>query len=378
MSGLEMAAQPHSLVRVVLREQRGTAKHQPRGEEDIVKVRITREELVEKPVSPLIYGNFVESGLGRQVEGMWAEMFFNRSFERVPPYTEAQRGAAGCTPDEDRTIYPFWHSGYEENAWYLAPGNADAAWSPSLHVSFHHGQQSGWLKNDSADKWAGFAQSGLVLRKGERYTFSGWMKTGKFQWDLHWGDLTLDAELRIYRESDWTKPLITQTVRGITKAFERYEWTFACDAFEGRATFSVWIPPKSSLFVDDFSLMPASNLDGWRADVVEAGRRVNAPIIRWPGGCFASRGHRPARRPRPDRELVLGRAARQRRRHGRVRPVLPARRGRAVSLRQHDDGHGGRGRRVGGLLQCAGVAPGRRAARERRLRRAVRRAVLGA
>lgn len=261
-----------------------------------MKVRITPNELVEKPVSPLIYGNFVESGLGRQVEGMWAEMFFNRSFERVPPYSEALWGAVGCTPDEDRTVYPFWHSGYEENEWYLVPGNADATWSRSLHVSFHHGQQSGWLKNDSADKWAGFAQNGIVLRRGERYVFSGWMKTGAFPWDLHWGDLTLDAEIRIYRDDDWSKPLLTQTVRGITKAFERYEWTFACDSFEGRATFSVWIPPKTSassvepsgLFVDDFSLMPASNLDGWRADVVEAGRRVNAPIIRWPGGCFAS------------------------------------------------------------------------------------------
>ena len=291
-----------------------------------MKVRITREELVEKPVSSLIYGNFIESGFGRQVEGMWAEMFYNRSFERVPPYTEAYWGSMGCKPDEDATVYPFWHSGYEQNEWTLVPGNAEAKWSRSLHVSFHHGQQSGWLKNDSVDKWAGFAQDGIVLRKGERYTFRGWMKAGVHPWDLRWDDLKLDAEIRIYPEGDLSKPVLTHTVaaeaayatkpsasskrreaspRGITKAFERYEWTFACDTFEGRATFSVWIPPKSGLFVDDFSLMPASNLHGWRADLVEAGKRVNAPIIRWPGGCFASFYHwREGIGPRAERQPI--------------------------------------------------------------------------
>ncbi|MBN1917641.1 MAG: hypothetical protein JW889_07005 [Verrucomicrobia bacterium] len=267
-----------------------------------MKVKVTRQELAAKPVSPLIYGNFIEAGFGRQTEGMWAEMFFNRSFERVPPYLDSLWGSMGCKPGEDLAVYPFWHSGYEENEWYLVPGNADAKWAPSLHISFHHGQQSGWLKNDSAAKWAGFAQDGIVLRKGERYTFSGWMKTGTHPWDLRWKNLTLDAEVRIYPEGDFSEPVLVHKVGGITKAYECYEWTFTCEAFEGRATFSLWIPPKSGLLVDDFSLMPASNLDGWRADVIEAARRINAPIIRWPGGCFASFYHwRQGVGPRADR-----------------------------------------------------------------------------
>ena len=36
---------------------------------------------------------------------------------------------------------------------------------------------------------------------------------------------------------------------------------------------------------------PVPNIDGFRTDVIEALRRMKAPIIRWPGGCFADDYH---------------------------------------------------------------------------------------
>ena len=36
-----------------------------------------------------ILGNFMESGFGRQIPGMWSEMVYNRAFREIPPYTEA-------------------------------------------------------------------------------------------------------------------------------------------------------------------------------------------------------------------------------------------------------------------------------------------------
>ena len=38
------------------------------------------------PAPKEILGSFIESGFGRQVPGMWAEMIANRSFCEVPPY----------------------------------------------------------------------------------------------------------------------------------------------------------------------------------------------------------------------------------------------------------------------------------------------------
>jgi alpha-N-arabinofuranosidase len=222
---------------------------------------------------------------------MWAEMFFNRSFETIPPYTRAHYGSRGCGPDTDVEKQPWWHSGYEEPTWELAPGNPNADWSTAEHVSFWKGQRAGWLKNESDAEWAGFAQRGIYLRKGEQYTFSGRLRTGEHQWDRAPDDLSIDAEIRFYPDGDWSKPIMKHTLRNIRKAFDLSTWTFDNAAFEGRAAFSIWIPPGSNLGVDDLSLMPASNIHGWRADVIEASKRVNPKVIRWPGGCFASFYH---------------------------------------------------------------------------------------
>ncbi|MBU0640298.1 MAG: hypothetical protein KKB50_15640 [Planctomycetes bacterium] len=291
------------------------------ADEPVMQVTVTVRELAERPVSPLIYGNFIESGFGRQIEGMWAEMFFNRGFEAIPPYTEANYGSRGCGPETDVERQPWWHSGYEEQPWELVPGNPKAKWNTLEHISFWNGQRGAWLRNESDEQWAGFAQRGMYLRKGERYVFAGMLRTGEHAWDTAPDDRSIDAEIRIYADGDWPghaaangrrqgtqegtqagtkkdtqnnaqpEPILTHTLRDIRKAFERKEWTFENPDFEGRATFSIWVAPGCNIGADALSLMPASNVHGWRADVVEVSKRLNPRIIRWPGGCFASFYH---------------------------------------------------------------------------------------
>ena len=270
-----------------------------------IQVRVTSNEMVELPVSPLIYGHFIESGFGRQVEGMWAEMLFNRSIETIPPYTEANYGSRGCGPQTQVEAQPWWHSGYEEPSWELAPGNSEATWSSPDQIGFWKGRRAGWLKNKNATRWAGFAQRGINLRRGERYNFSGFLRTGHHEWDTDPDDMALDVEIRIYPEGDWSKPIFKHPLKNIRKAFERKQCVFENPDFAGRAVFSIWIPPESILGADALSLMPASNQYGWRADVVEVSRRINPRIIRWPGGCFASYYHwRDGIGPRDERNAV--------------------------------------------------------------------------
>jgi len=42
------------------------------------------------------------------------------------------------------------------------------------------------------------------------------------------------------------------------------------------------------VLLDDFSLMPTRAAHVWHPEVVEAARRVESNVIRWPGGYFAS------------------------------------------------------------------------------------------
>ena len=60
----------------------------PRDEKPFI---VTAEEYSKAPLSPLLYGNFIELGYGRQVEAMYSEMLFNRSFEHFLPYRDINK-----------------------------------------------------------------------------------------------------------------------------------------------------------------------------------------------------------------------------------------------------------------------------------------------
>ena len=45
---------------------------------------IVEKEWTKEPAGRRIFGNFIESGFGRQVNGMWSEMLYNRAFRDVP------------------------------------------------------------------------------------------------------------------------------------------------------------------------------------------------------------------------------------------------------------------------------------------------------
>ena len=142
-------------------------------EAESVVITVTPHEVIEKPVSPLIYGNFIESGLGRQVDMMWAEMLFNRSFEKVSPLRAPVWDWLNRKTGDDLTGESWWHSGYEVKRWYLVGGNDEASLTyHHIHTShvhlwaFCHGSQSAMIKNASKSKPALLAQDGIFLKKG--------------------------------------------------------------------------------------------------------------------------------------------------------------------------------------------------------------------
>src|SRR5688500_7838374 len=46
---------------------------------------------------------------------------------------------------------------------------------------------------------------------------------------------------------------------------------------------------NDGLFVGEDSPIP--NIGGLRSDLIEAFRRIDPPVLRWPGGCFADDYH---------------------------------------------------------------------------------------
>ena len=94
---------------------------------------VTDKIMADKPISPLLYSNFIELGYGIQVEPMWAEMLWNRSFEKFIPYKHINKVWFDLFLDPkdhskgyktDWSSEDWYHSGYEHNAWFAAPGKA--------------------------------------------------------------------------------------------------------------------------------------------------------------------------------------------------------------------------------------------------------------
>lgn len=268
----------------------------PRDEKPFI---VTTEEYSKAPLSPLLYGNFIELGYGRQVEAMYSEMLFNRSFEHFLPYRDINKSWYDLYFDEsdhekgyekDWSVFDWYHSGYEHNSWYAAPGDpGKGSVIFDEETFFHgltpseggsgHGKQCLTVSNEEDSERLALAQDGKFLVRGKSYSFSGMFKSE--------GE-PFDAQIRFYKQGEWDNPIAAFPIKNINAEFSRKEFVFENTSFDGYATFSLWIPPKSSLTVDDFSLKPTDNYYGWRPDVVEVFKKVNPGVVRFPGGCFAS------------------------------------------------------------------------------------------
>ncbi len=255
------------------------------------------------PISPKLASNFIELGYGLQVEGMIAEMFFNRSFEPFYPYRMINKLWFDLLEDEndhssrcetDWRVFDWYHSGYEHNAWFAFPGTAghqliedDSTFvieqSPTADVRIGiveggcHGEHAMRVVNDS-DDLGGLAQDGKYCFAGVTYTFKGKIKLTK-------GNPTL--RVAIYREGSVSDPIETCALDPIGKDYTPVQATFTVPD-EGRYTFALLLEGQTSVLCDDFSLLPHDAIRRMKKSAVEAGKYVSPAVVRWPGGCFAS------------------------------------------------------------------------------------------
>lgn len=269
--------------------------------------KVTANEITKTPVSSLLYGNFIELGYGIQVESMWSEMFFNRSFEKFMPYRVINKLWYDVVYDEndlskgyekDWSKFDWYHSGYEHNSWFAAPGTPPKASLIDDSSTFietvttlrkvvlspvkggsGHGEQCLMAANDETTEWGAVAQEGKLFKKGETYNFTGMIKSlsGK-----------KEAEIRIYPQGKWDSPLFTVPLKNLADSFTWQSVSIVNKTYDGYVTFSLWIPGKSSLVIDDFSMKPASNYYGWRTESVDVFKQLSPNVVRFPGGCFAS------------------------------------------------------------------------------------------
>lgn len=255
------------------------------------------------PISTKLSSNFIELGYGLQVEGMAAEMFFNRSFEPFYPYRLINKLWYDLLEDEndhtsryetDWRVFDWYHSSYEHNAWFAFPNVVGyqlvedestfiVETTPMADVRITnvkegcHGEYAMEVVNHSQTH-GGLAQNGKYCFVGVTYDFKGQIKRL-----LGDGHLTV----AIYKEGTVTNPVVIcdlgivgDDYTPVSASFEVLE--------EGRYTFALLLEPHEAVVCDDFSLVPSDAIGGFKKSAVEAGQYVSPKVVRWPGGCFAS------------------------------------------------------------------------------------------
>jgi alpha-L-arabinofuranosidase len=205
-------------------------------------------------ISPYIYGQFIEH-LGRCIhDGIWAEKLRDRKF-----------------------FQPL-----DKSPWQVvraAGAQFDAFLDPAGAFTGEHCMAL-W-RRDQGDGRCGLAQKELGVIAGKDYVGYAWVARAS-------GEPVLEATLA------WGDgPDDQQTVRlsGLDRGYHRILFRFRAAKTTESATLSVHITQPGLVWLGCLSLMPADNIKGMRADVLELIKQLNPPITRWPGGNFVSGYH---------------------------------------------------------------------------------------
>ena len=201
------------------------------------------------PMSPFIYGQFIEH-LGRCIYGgIWAEMLEDRKF--------------------------FYGIGARESPWSaVGPPGAVTMSADAPFVGSH----TPVVNAPGGESPAGIAQGALALISGRRYTghivLSGDQAAAPVRVSLVWGN----------GPSDRT----TVSVPALSAAYESAPLSFLAGGTTDSGRLEVTTSGHGVVRIGTISLMPADNVEGFRPDVLVLLRELNAPVYRWPGGNFVS------------------------------------------------------------------------------------------
>ena len=255
------------------------------------------------PISPKLSSNFIELGYGLQVEGMAAEMFFNRSFEPFYAYRTINKLWYDLFDDEndhssryetDWRVFDWYHSSYEHNAWFAFPGVVghqliedestfviEASSMADVRITNVkegcHGEYAMEVANNS-NAPGGLGQEGKYCFADVTYTFKGKIK---------WLSGSRKPVVALYREGSVSDPVAVCELQTVGDDYTSVSATLTVPC-EGRYTFVLLLEPHTAVICDDFTLTPSDAIGGFKKSAVEAGKYVSPKVIRWPGGCFAS------------------------------------------------------------------------------------------
>lgn len=229
----------------------------------IAEISVDTAHLSE-PISPYIYGQFIEH-LGRCIYGgIWAEMLEDRKFYFPVP-------ATGNIWRETRE-----HARVLAASPWKVLGPAGSATMDTRNAFV--GSHSPGVTDTGDGNAAGIYQEELGLLKGRAYTgyiyLAGDGSAAPVTVRLAWSSNEQDSA--------------TVSIKHLGAKYARAEFKFTAGADTDNGRLTIASSGKGSFKIGCVSLMPADNIDGFRRDTLDLLKQLKAPIYRWPGGNFVS------------------------------------------------------------------------------------------
>jgi alpha-N-arabinofuranosidase len=244
----------------------------PAAEAPEVLVRVNAAA-VGAPISPYVYGQFIEH-LGRCIYGgLWAEMLEDRKF--FYPVTGEAPAWEMFTPGK-----PSWEGEghpYElllRSPWMIL---GDKRAVTMVREGAYAGEHSPRVALPGG-RAAGLLQERLSLQDGREYVgrivLSAEAAAGPVEVSLAWGSGASDRQ--------------TVSVTSAGSGFASHALRFRSRGTTDNGRLEIVSRGTGSFTIGAVSLMPADNVLGWRADTLALLRELDAPVYRWPGGNFVS------------------------------------------------------------------------------------------
>ncbi len=205
-----------------------------------------------------IYGHFLEHIYHSCNGGLWGELVWNRSFEFRPQTNRTENPALGKGPPG--TIASYWTA--------FGDGQVGCTTEAPLNSKY-------CLAIEPTAGESGVQQSPFALQKGETYRGSLWARgQGRLSIRLLDGQTVLSEMALDVASPEWRERAVV-----LQPAADASNATLQVGVTGGR----VWM--------DQVSLMPDSWAagGGFRPDLLRAISDLRPPVLRWPGGSFASR-----------------------------------------------------------------------------------------
>ena len=223
------------------------------------------------PISPYIYGQFLEHAGGLIYSSLWSEMLDDRKFyydvtNRMAEDPNAgQRGFGGFGPGRRRNV--------GAGRWNPV-GPADSVVMDTINPFV--GDHTPLIKL-AGDEPRGIRQTGVNFTEGAAYN-------GRIQLA---GDTGAKVSIHIVWGTNADAASQTILLGDLGADYKKFAFSFKAK-HSGAAQFEIVGTGSSSFRVGAVSLMPADNLDGWRPDAIAVLKSLRSGVYRFPGGNFVS------------------------------------------------------------------------------------------